>query len=164
MSGNEALHGAMWWLWGSLQVYDLKLAFIISAMVIVGIFIIYILSQDLNAISIGEEEAIHLGINTETAKKILFFVTSLITAGLVSMCGIIGFVGLIIPHIVRLVTGPDHRILIPGACLAAATFMLVCDVISRAMFPPLEIPIGVITAIVGAPIFIILLKTKQKIR
>lgn len=164
MSGNEALHGAMWWLWGSIEVYNLKLLYIVSLVVILGILAIYILSQDLNAISIGEEEAIHLGIKTETMKKVLFFITSLITASLVSICGIIGFVGLIIPHIMRFIVGPNHKILIPSTCLAAAIFMVLCDMLSRTLFPPLEIPIGVITAIIGTPIFIILLKSKQKVK
>jgi iron complex transport system permease protein len=162
-SGNEALHGVMWWLWGSMQVYDFKLLLMVSLIVIIGIFTIFIYSQDLNAISIGEEEAIHLGINTETTKKILFFVTSLITAGIVSISGIIGFVGLVIPHIIRFVVGPNHKILIPAACIAAATFMVICDILSRTLFPPIEVPIGVITAVVGAPIFIILLRKKQKV-
>jgi len=163
-SGNEALHGVMWWLWGSLQVYDFKLFFIVAAVVILGILAIFILSQDLNAISIGEEEAIHLGINTETIKKILFLITSFITASLVCICGIIGFVGLIIPHIMRLIVGPNHKILIPSACLAAAIFMVLCDMLSRTLFAPLEIPIGVITAIIGTPIFIVLLKMKQRVK
>ena len=163
-SGNEALHGIMWWLWGSLQVYDIKLLLMVSITVITGIIAIFTFSQDLNAISIGEEEAIHLGINTETIKKILFFITSLITASLVCICGIIGFVGLIIPHIMRSVVGPNHKVLIPTTCLAAATFMVICDLLSRTLFSPLEIPIGVITAVIGTPIFIILLKSKQKVR
>jgi iron complex transport system permease protein len=154
----------MWWLWGSLQVYDFKLLFIVGAIVILGILTIFIFSQDLNAISIGEEEAIHLGISTETIKKTLFLITAFITASLVCICGIIGFVGLIIPHIMRLVVGPNHKVLIPSTCLAAAIFMVICDVFSRTLFSPLEMPIGVITAIFGAPIFIILLKRKQKVR
>lgn len=162
-SGNEALHGIMWWLWGNLQVYDLKLLLTVSLTVIAGIMAIFIFSQDLNAISIGEEEAIHLGIKTETVKKALFFITSLITASLVCICGIIGFVGLIIPHIMRSVVGPNHKVLIPSTCLAAATFMVICDLLSRTLFPPLEIPIGVITAVIGTPIFIILLKSKQRV-
>ena len=164
ISGNEALHGITWWLWGSLQVYNFKLLFIISMVVLFGVALIYIFAQDLNAISIGEEEAIHLGINIETVKKILILVTSLITASLVCICGIIGFVGLIIPHMMRLVVGPNHKILIPTTVLAAAIFMVACDTISRTLFPPLEIPIGVITAILGAPIFIILLKKRQGIK
>jgi len=163
-SGNEALHGMMWWLWGNLQVYDLKLLVIVGIVVLLGIAAIFILAQDLNAISIGEEEAVHLGINTETVKKLLFFITSMITASLVSICGIIGFVGLIIPHMMRLVVGPNHKVLIPSTCIAAAIFMIMCDMFSRTVFSPLEIPIGVITAVLGAPVFIILLRSKQRIK
>jgi iron complex transport system permease protein len=164
MSSNEALHGIMWWLWGSLQVYDVKLLFMACAVIMLGIIVIYILAQDLNAISIGEEEAIHLGINIEALKKILFIITSMITASLVSLCGIIGFVGLIVPHMMRFVVGPNHKVLIPSTCLAAAIFMIICDIFSRTMLSPLEIPIGVITALIGTPIFIILLKKKQRIK
>lgn len=164
LSSNEALHGMMWWLWGNLEVYDLTHLFITALIVIPGIITIYILAQDLNAISIGEEEAVHLGIDTEMIKKILFVVTSLITASLVSICGIIGFVGLIVPHMMRFVSGPNHKALIPIACIAAAIFMIICDIFSRTLLAPLEIPIGVITAIVGASVFIILLKQKQRVK
>jgi len=164
MSSNEALHGMMWWLWGNLQVYDFKLLFMVSIVVPLGIIAIYILAQDLNAISIGEEEAMHLGIKTDTVKKISFFITSMITASLVSICGIIGFVGLIIPHMMRFVVGPNHKVLIPATCLAAAIFMIICDMFSRTLLSPLEIPIGVITALIGAPTFIILLKRSQRIK
>jgi iron complex transport system permease protein len=162
ISSNEALHGALWWLWGNLQVYDLKLLLFLGSIVAAGILAIFIFAQDLNAISIGEEEAIHLGIDVETLKKILLFITSLITASLVCICGIIGFVGLIIPHISRFIFGPNHKFLIPVVCLTSAIFMVLCDLLSRTVFSPLEIPIGVITAVIGAPVFIILLRRKQK--
>lgn len=164
ISGNESLHGLTWWLWGNLQVYDVRLLLIVSLIVIVGVAVVYVFSQDLNAISIGEEEAIHLGVKIESVKKILILTTSLITASLVCICGIIGFVGLMIPHMMRLVVGPNHKILIPATCISAAIFMVVCDTLSRVIFPPLEIPIGVITAILGAPAFIILLKRSQRVR
>ncbi|MDD4979932.1 MAG: iron ABC transporter permease [Candidatus Omnitrophica bacterium] len=163
-SSNEALHGITWWLWGSLQVYDWTLLIIICTVVMLGVAAVYIFSQDLNAISLGEEEAMHLGIDIEAVKKILILIVSLITAGLVSVCGIIGFVGLIVPHMMRLLIGPNHKTLIPVSCLAAAIFMITCDILSRTIFPPLEIPIGVITAFLGAPVFIILLKVKQGIK
>jgi iron complex transport system permease protein len=163
-STNEALHGMMWWLWGSLQVYDFKFLSVVGAVVAFGISVVFILAQDLNAISIGDEEAVHLGINSENVKKILFFVTSMITASLVSICGIIGFVGLIVPHTMRIVVGPNHKVLIPSTCIAASIFMIACDMFSRTLFSPLEIPIGVITALLGAPVFIFLLKKKQKVR
>jgi len=163
MSADEAMHGLMWWLWGSLEVYDLRLLFTVSLLVISGVSVIYVFSQDLNAMSIGEEAAIHLGINTETVKRVLFFVISLITASLVCVSGTIGFVGLIIPHAMRFIAGPDHKVLIPVSCIGASIFMIVCDLVSRTAVPSVEIPIGVITAVIGAPLFIILLRTKQKV-
>lgn len=162
ISGNETLHDLAWWLWGSFQVYDFKLLFIVAAIVVSGSAAIYVFAQDLNAISIGEEEAMHLGINIESVKKILILIASLITASLVCICGIIGFVGLMIPHMMRSVVGPNHKALIPATCIAAAIFMLGCDILSRIILSPLEIPIGVITAILGAPAFIILFKKGQK--
>jgi iron complex transport system permease protein len=164
ISANEVLHSLSWWLWGNLQVYDVKLLFIVTLIVFFGVVAIYIFSQDLNAICLGEEEATHLGIDVEAIKKILILITSLIVASIVCICGIIGFVGLMIPHMMRLVVGPNHKILIPATCLAAAIFMVACDILSRIIFPPLEIPIGVITAILGAPTFIFLLKRKQGIK
>ncbi len=163
ITGNESLHSIAWWLWGSFQVYDIKLITLVLLIVLFGVSVIYVFSQDLNAISIGEEEAAHLGIDVENVKRILIVVTSLITASIVCICGIIGFVGLMIPHMMRLVVGPNHRALIPVTCLAAAIFMVICDILSRVVFPPVEIPIGVITAILGAPIFIILMKRKQRV-
>ena len=163
ISSKEMLHSFSWWLWGSLQAFDLKLLGGVSLIVSAGVIAIYLFSQDLNAISLGEEEAIHLGIDIETVKLILIMITALISASLVCICGIIGFVGLIVPHMMRLLVGPNHKVLIPTTIIAAAIFMVSCDIISRSVFPPLEIPIGVITAIIGAPIFIFLLKSKQRV-
>jgi len=161
--GNEAMHEMNWWLWGSLQVYDYKLLLLVAFPVILGIGVIYLFAQDLNAISIGEEEAMHLGIDTQSIKKILILITALITASLICICGIIGFVGLIVPHMMRLIVGPNHKILIPTTCLAASVFIILCDLLSRTFFSPVEIPIGVITAVIGAPVFIILLKKGKRI-
>jgi len=161
--GNEAMHEMSWWLWGSLQVYDYKLILLVSIPVISGIIAIYIFSQDLNAISMGEEDAMHLGIDTQNIKKILILITALITASLICICGIIGFVGLIVPHMMRLIVGANHKLLIPTTCIAASIFMVICDIASRTLFAPIEIPIGVITAIIGAPVFIILLKKGKRI-
>jgi len=161
--GDRALHEMSWWLWGSLQVYDWHLLAIVAFPVIAGIALIYVFSQDLNAVSLGEEEATHLGIDIPKIKNILILITALITASLVCICGIIGFVGLIVPHMMRLIVGTNHKVLIPTACLAASIFMVACDVFSRTIFSPVEIPIGVITAIVGTPLFIILLRRKERI-
>lgn len=162
ISPNEAMHSITWWLLGSLQVADTGLLIAISILIIVGICVAIYFAKDLNAISLGEEEAHHLGVNVELVKRILFIVASLITGSIVCVSGIIGFVGLIIPHAVRLICGVDHRRLLPAAAMCAGAFLILADTISRTALPPVEIPIGVITALIGGPIFIILLRKKQK--
>lgn len=159
---TQALHGVMWWLLGSLQVYDPRLLFLVVALVISGSILIFVLAQDLNAISIGEEEAVHLGIGVENIKKIIFVITAVITGALVSVSGIISFVGLIIPHMMRLVVGPNHKVLVPATFLGGAVFLVLCDTFARTLFSPVEIPIGVVTSLIGAPIFMVLLKRSQR--
>lgn len=161
LSPNEAMHGLMWWLWGSTQVLDLRLLLLVAIVVVGCIICVSMLSQDLNAISIGEEEALHLGIDVEIIKRVLIVLTAIITAALVCICGTIGFVGLIIPHMTRLLFGPNHRTLIPASCLVASIFMIACDYISRVAIPFTEVPIGIITSIIGAPVFIALLRRNQ---
>ncbi len=162
VSRNEAMHAIAWWLLGSLQVYDLKLLAIVGVVVCFGSIFMFSIAQDLNALSIGEEEAVHLGIKSESIKKIVFVITSLVTGAIVSVTGMIGFVGLIVPHMMRLIVGPNHRILIPTACLGGAIFLVISDALSRSLLAPIEIPIGVITSLIGAPLFIVLLKLNQK--
>lgn len=159
---DKTLHNLMWWLWGNLQIYSFKLLSIVCLTVISGISVIFYLAQDLNALTLGEEDALHLGINPDLIKKIILLITSLITASLVCICGIIGFVGLIVPHATRILIGPDHKTLIPACVITASIFMILCDLLSRTLFPPYEIPIGVITAVVGGAVFIALLKSKSK--
>lgn len=158
IASQKVFHGLLWWLLGNLQIFDLNLLLIVSIIVILGIGLLFIFSQDLNAISLGEEDAIHLGIKIEQVKKILFILTALITGAIVSISGMIGFVGLIIPHMTRKIVGPNHKMLLPATAIFGGTFLILCDTISRSILPPIEIPIGVITALVGAPIFIMLLK------
>lgn len=158
----ERLHSEIWWLWGSLSVSDPRLLALVGILVAAGTLAIYLLSRELNAISLGEEEALHLGIETERLKKSVFFVTSLVTAAVICVCGTIGFVGLIIPHAMRRVTGPDHRVLIPASSAAGGIFIVLCDLAGRTLFAPMEIPIGVITAAIGAPVFIILLRLTSR--
>jgi iron complex transport system permease protein len=164
VSKTEVIHAVTWWMWGSLQVYDAALLLSVSAITLAGIITIYIFSQDLNAMSISDEEAQHLGIDVETVKKILIVATSLVTAGIVCLCGVIGFVGLIVPHTMRFIAGPNHKTLIPLTCVAASSFMVLCDTLSRTVCSPLEIPIGVITAVLGTPVFMYLLKREQKVK
>lgn len=162
VSSNEAMHGITWWLLGSLQVWDTHLLAVAGIVICAGVLVALYFGRDLNAISLGDEEAHHLGIKVALVKKILFIIASLITASIVSVCGIIGFVGLIIPHAVRLWCGSDHRIVLPASALCAGSFLILADTLSRSVMPPLEIPIGVVTALMGGPLFVILLRKKQK--
>ncbi|MDD5449709.1 MAG: iron chelate uptake ABC transporter family permease subunit [Candidatus Omnitrophica bacterium] len=161
---NPVLHDAMWWLLGNLQIFDIKLLAAVSIMTICGIIIFFFYSRELDAISIGEEEALHLGIDTERVKGILFVVTSLVTAGLVSACGLIGFAGLIVPHIARSLVGPTHRRLLPASAILGALFLVISDILARTVMPPIEIPIGVVTALLGGPFFLFLLRKSRRLK
>ncbi|HOW89610.1 MAG TPA: iron ABC transporter permease [Elusimicrobiales bacterium] len=163
ISGERAMREMSWWLWGSTQAYDPRLIGLAAAPVAAGILAVQFFARDLDAISLGEEEALHLGIDVEKLKTALVIVTALMTASLICVCGIIGFVGLIVPHAMRMVAGPGHRNLVPSACLAASAFMVVCDLAARTLFAPVEIPIGVVTALIGAPVFIFLLKKGKRL-
>ncbi|MBW2975043.1 iron ABC transporter permease [Candidatus Woesearchaeota archaeon] len=159
---GDDMHKVMFWLMGSLAYTDTKLASIVFALVLLGTAVIYLLSRDLNLILLGEEPAQHLGANTELVKKVLFASASLITGAVVSVTGLIGFVGLIIPHTVRLLIGPKHNTLIVGSALVGSIFLIIADTAARTVIAPAEIPIGVITALVGAPFFLFLLVKKKK--
>ena len=153
----EDLHGIIFWIMGSLEEPSwsmIKLAVFIS---VFGLFVSYLFARDLNALSLGEEEAIHLGINVERTKPVLFLLTSLLTGCCVSVAGIIGFVGLAIPHLVRMVIGRDYRIVLVASFLAGGTFLILCDTVARTAISPLELPVGVITGILGGSIFVYVL-------
>ena len=158
----ENLHNVMWWLLGSLQIFDFSLLRIVFLVVVVGILVTLFFSRDLNLIALGEEPAAHLGLNVEQAKKMFFLLASAITAAVVSACGLIGFAGLIVPHTVRLAIGPDNRRLVPACALAGATFLVLADAFARVVIAPKEIPIGVVTAFLGGPFFLFLLKRKKR--
>lgn len=163
ISQSEKLHDIIWWMLGDLQIFDAGHLGAVAVISGLGIVVAMFFSRDLNAIAIGEEEAIHLGIKVETVKKILFCTASLITGAIVSACGLIGFIGLIIPHTMRFIIGPDHRGLLPASCLAGGIFLVACDSLARTVILPAELPIGVITALIGGPFFVLLLRKKRRI-
>ncbi|MCL2868072.1 MAG: iron ABC transporter permease [Candidatus Bathyarchaeota archaeon] len=133
--------------------------------IIAGIVLSYFYARDLNMISLGEDTAQHLGVNTERTKKILLALGSVMTAAAVSISGLIGFVGLMIPHITRLIIGPDHRFLIPTSALLGAIYLMICDNIARSIGGATEVPVGIITALAGGPFLIFLLRrSRQKYR
>ncbi|RCX20110.1 iron complex transport system permease protein [Anaerobacterium chartisolvens] len=154
----------VFWIMGSVSAASWNQVAILFPIVFAGIVVITAFARDLNIMSTGEEAAKSLGVEVEGVKKCLLLVCSVIVAACVSVSGIIGFVGLIIPHAVRLVTGSDHRGLLPLSAVVGAGFMVACDTIARNAVPPVEIPVGAITSIFGAPYFIHLLyKNKKKV-
>jgi iron complex transport system permease protein len=158
---SEDLHSVIWWLLGSLQVFDWRLLRVVGGVVAIGVVVCTLLARDLNVMTLGEEAAAHLGLHVERTKKWFFIVASLMTGATVAACGLIGFVGLIVPHTVRLIIGPEHRRLVPASALAGAIFLVLADSFARTVIAPLEIPIGVVTAFLGGPFFLFLLKRKK---
>ena len=149
-------------LMGGISVTYWQQIAVIAPLVIIGIVVTRFFAGHLNAFSVGEEGAAYLGINVEREKIIILGIGSLLTAGAVSIGGLIGFVGLIMPHAMRLILGPDHRLLLPASALAGASFLMLADLLARTLLSPAEIPVGVLTALIGAPFFIYLLRRTRR--
>ncbi|MBK8808195.1 MAG: iron ABC transporter permease [Bacteroidales bacterium] len=165
VSTVEDVHSIVFWIMGSLEESNTMLIYALLIGAFAGLLLVSLFVRELNAIRIGEDQARHLGINTGVVIRILFVILSLLTGICVSVVGIIGFVGLIIPHVVRLFVGTDFRILLPCSFLGGGIFLIVCDIIARTIISPNELPIGVITGILGGIFFIIILhrsKTLEK--
>ncbi|HGE69192.1 TPA: iron ABC transporter permease [Candidatus Poribacteria bacterium] len=157
---NEAYKFILWSM-GNLAPSETNLTLFSLGLVVLGEIILLFYGQSFNLLSMGEETATELGVEVERVKKIAFVLASLITGACVAICGIIGFVGLIVPHIVRMIIGADHRILMPTSALVGAIFLVTADTIARTVTAPSEIPVGVVTALAGAPFFIYLLRRKH---
>jgi iron complex transport system permease protein len=162
ISSGTKMHGIIFWLMGSFNLAQWSEVGFVLPYVVVGVGIILLFSRLLNVMQLDEEQAQQLGVNVEKFKLLLLAAATLITAASVSFVGTIGFVGIIIPHAVRLIWGADHRFLLPLSLLTGAVFMILADLISRTILAPTEIPIGVITAICGAPFFLYILRRRKK--
>jgi iron complex transport system permease protein len=159
---TENLQQLVYWLMGSLagsswSDIQMVLPYFLAALAVIVFYL-----KDLNILLLGEESAAHLGLNVERTKIILLGSASLITASVVSVSGSIGFIGLVVPHITRMIIGPDHRKLIPLTALFGGGFLLVADTAARTIMAPMELPVGIITALAGGPYFIHLLRNKSK--
>jgi iron complex transport system permease protein len=159
---GEQLAGVVFWMMGGLDEATWDQVLISMAPVILGASVIMALSRDLNAMMVGEEQAGNLGINVNRVRLVLLLAASLVTAIAVSVSGVIGFVGLIIPHVVRILVGPDHRILLPASIISGALFLILTDTLARTIISPAELPVGIITSLLGAPFFIYLLMSRKK--
>lgn len=160
---DQDLHRVVLWLMGSLGQTDLGLFWMVAPYLLIGGAILCWLSPALNIISMGDETASSLGINVERLKILVIMAGSLVTAAAVAAAGLIGFLGLVVPHLVRMIVGPDHRVLIPVAAINGASFLVLADTVARTVANPQELPVGVITALVGAPFFFWLLHKKRKL-
>jgi iron complex transport system permease protein len=160
--GNEKMHGIMYWIMGSLTGATWSLVLMMLPFSLLGTGVILAHARSLNAILLGEEAAQHLGIDVEKIKIRLFTASSLVVAAAVSVSGVIGFVGLIVPHAVRLLVGPDHKFLLPLSAAAGGLFLIVCDALARILLAPAELPVGILTAATGAPFFLWLLRRRRK--
>ena len=152
------------WLIGSLaptENWDKVIS--ILPFVVGGVIISYLYSRDLNILALGEDQAQHLGVEIEKVKRILLVAGALLTAAAVSISGLIGFVGLIIPHLTRILIGPDHRVLLPTSAIVGATFLMLCDALSRVVMGSGEAPVGVITAFAGLHFSCIFCVEKRKV-
>ena len=160
---KDKMDKIIFWTMGSLSSVSWIDVLIVLPFIIIGILVVLYYSKDLNILLLGSETAQSLGVQVEKVKKILLFFTTLMVAFVVSTCGVIGFVGLVVPHIVRLVIGSDNRTMIPFSIFVGAIFMLFADTFARTVLQPAELPVGSITALIGAPFFIYLLyQAKQR--
>jgi iron complex transport system permease protein len=151
----------MRWLMGGLEVVGYDSVLNMAPFVVSGAAIILFLSNELNLMMTGEEIAVSRGANVGRIRKVLFFATSLMVGGVVAICGPIGFVGMMVPHICRLLIGADHRYLTPAVILFGGAFLTLCDMLARMLIAPAEMPVGIITALLGGPFFIWLLIGKS---
>ncbi|MFQ5987305.1 MAG: FecCD family ABC transporter permease [Dehalococcoidia bacterium] len=156
------LHSVWSFLMGGIWVSDWSQIAIIAPMIIGGIVVARFLAVRLNAFSLGEEGAAYLGVDVERDKITILGLGSLLTGAAVSLSGLVGFVGLVVPHAVRLVLGPDHRLLLPAAALSGGAFLVIADLLARTVLAPTEIPVGILTALIGAPFFVYLLRRTRR--
>jgi iron complex transport system permease protein len=143
---------------GNLSAARLDVAPWLVVFLVVGFAVAVVLSRSLNVLALGDEAAEQLGVPVAAQQRLLLLATSLMVGAAVSVAGLVGFVGLIIPHLLRLVLGPDHRLLVPAAALGGAAFLVLCDTVARTLLGGRELPVGAITAIVGGPLFLVLLR------
>lgn len=153
---EQELRSIVFWLQGGLDARSWEHVTLISAPIIVGILAALTYGRDMNTLLLGEEHAKSAGVNVARTRLHLLLLASLMTGTGVAVTGVIGFVGLIVPHVLRLLIGPDHRLLLPASALGGALFLVLADVVSRVAFQPHNLQVGVVTAVLGAPLFLFL--------
>lgn len=162
LTQDARLHNIIFWLMGDLSLGEMQHVGLLAAMLIPCFILIFWFSNAMNLLLMGKEMAQTMGVNIRVVTVTLLVATSFMVSATVSFCGLIGFVGLVMPHLLRLVLGPDQRILVPACVLGGGAYMVLCDTLARVLPEQGEMPAGVITAMVGAPLFIFLLKRSRQ--
>jgi iron complex transport system permease protein len=155
---NQELRNAFLWLMGNLSGANTDQILVVAPILLLAFALLLLQARNFNLISTGDETAMQLGVEVPRIKRLSYLLASLITGLVVSVSGVVGFVGLLIPHICRMLFGPDHRLLLPASFLLGGSFLILADILSRTLLAPSEIPVGAITAAVGAPVFVYLLR------
>lgn len=158
---GESLQQIVYWMMGSLGLRGSDDFIYTLPLILAGVILLCFFGRDLNILTFGDETAGQLGVSVERTKKLVLLLASFLTGLAVSMAGTIGFVGLIVPHLIRLVLGPDHRVLLPVSAIGGGIFLVWADLIARTIVAPVELPVGVVTAFLGAPFFMYLLRTRK---
>jgi iron complex transport system permease protein len=162
VSTNEQLRSIVFWLMGSLGGASWQTVLAVLPFVLIPLVLLPRIATALNVFALGEREAMHSGVKVSRLKTQLIIYATLAVAAGVAVAGVIGFVGLVVPHIVRQITGPDNRILIPCSALLGAVLLTISDLLCRTIAAPAEIPVGIVTAIIGTPFFIWLILKEKK--
>ena len=154
----ESFRSAIFWIVGSLAGANWRVVVLLAAYTVPAIIALFLLARPFNLLAAGEEPAQYLGIRITRVRTIAYLVSSFLVAASVAACGVIGFIGLAVPHTLRLLWGGEHRFLLPASFLAGGAFLLIADTLARTIAPPSELPVGVVTALIGVPLFLLLLR------
>lgn len=157
MADDSQLRSIVFWMLGGLGGADRAALWVLLVAVPVPLFILARMHKPLNALALGEQQARHIGVDAERMKRVVVVCTALMVGASVALCGVIGFVGLVVPHMLRLAGGADNRFLLPASALGGAVLLCLADTLARTVAAPAEVPIGTITALCGAPVFLYLL-------
>ena len=161
---TQDLTKVYFWIMGGLSNSSWDSFLVIMPIIVIALIASSFFMRDLNVMSLGDERANQLGVQTNKIKQILLILASIMAAAAVSVSGIIGFIGLITPHIMRIIVGPDHKVLYPASVISGGIVLLLSDTLARTLLSPREIPVGIITSIIGVPFFIyLLIKTKRQV-
>ncbi len=162
LTQDSRLHNILFWLMGDLSMSDTHRTLMLMVTLLPCFAVLFLLARPMNILLMGEEMAANMGVNVRLIPLVLLLVTSFMVSIIVCHTGLLGFVGLVMPHLLRLLFGPDHRLLVPACILGGASYLILCDLLARSLPSQGEIPVGVITAMVGAPLFIFLLRRSSR--